>query len=96
MHGRTPGGEGYWRPFTKRQLATIDEHNRQVAIMKSKKIHVVCHEHGTTRKRDGSIIAFNPDEGCPRSMTLPNDGFECKASWETIECPSGNNCHCWS
>ena len=97
MHGRTPGGEASWRPYTPQQLREFAEHDRRIRLENSKRPHAVCHHHGIT-KRDGSPKAFIEDERgeqCPGSKAGEFDEHGqllCAPFWQSVPCPMGKEC----
>ena len=98
MHGRTPGGEASWRPYTPAQIAEFKRLDAARYLANSKRPHAVCHHHGIT-KRDGSPRAFIDDDGgvgCNSSLISNQDemGLElCRPFWQSIPaCPMGDGC----
>ena len=85
MRGRTPGGEGFWRPKTAVELAEIRRHEQRVNLERSTEAHAVCPEKRT--RRDGTTIMFRAQFGCP------THGEDCMVLWEPVACDKGPLCN---
>lgn len=98
MHGRTPGGEAAWRPYTPAQLAEFKRHDDALHLANSKRPHAVCHHHGIA-KRDGTPRAFIEDDKGGQCPGAGGDEFDhetllllCAPYWQSVPCPMGSNC----